>query len=132
MAGRPSNNQLPDNFHIGLQELIPHIASLMATPDATIRFCQSLMMVVAGKLKQHANASSGVAGAQGGSPGGVMGSAAGGPPNSPPGMSMPGNSAGGGAVNPMMASQGAPNLMQGSKSPTPDELRRVLSQNAGA
>lgn len=131
-----SDTSIPQNFHEWLQGLLPELAKGMACPDSTIRFCQQLSMVVAGKLKQHQqSAVVGVGGAQGGSPvpnlGGGIGGGMGGPPK-PPGMQMPGGPAGGGAANPMQPNLSAPNLMQGSPTPTPDELRRVLSQTAGA
>lgn len=132
MASTRSTTEAPQSFQSGLQSLIPQIANVMAAPDATLRFCQQLMLVVAGKIKQHTagqSAVAGVGGAQGGpgSPSPPTGTT---PPMSIPGMSMPGNPAGGGAVNPQMPSLGAPNLMHGSPTPTPDELRRVISANA--
>lgn len=124
----------PESFTVGLKNLIPEVAKLMATPGATIKFCQSLMMVVAGKLKQgsmHQQSAMGaVAGVGGAGAGGAMGS----PGTKPPGMSMPGGPAGGGAINPQMPNLAAPhgNLMSGSPTPTPDELRRVIAQTAGS
>lgn len=138
MAGKSADAVVPESFQTGLQNLIPQIASVMASPGATIRFCQSLMMVVAGKLRQHQTAQSGagVPGMGGGAPGGGAGgvggaSAAAGPAMGahPPGMQMPGGPAGGGAVNPMQPSLAAPNLMQGSPTPTPDELRRIIAKS---
>lgn len=133
MAGKSADAVVPESFQTGLQNLIPQIASVMASPGATIKFCQSLMMVVAGKLRQHQTAQSGGgAGMGGGMPGGggVGGAAPGMPAGAhPPGLQMPGGPAGGGAVNPQMPNLSAPNLMQGSPTPTPDELRRIIAKS---
>lgn len=136
----------PQNFHQWLQNMIPQLAQGMACPDSTIRFCQQLTMIVAGKLKQHGQqqgAAAGVGGAQGG-PSGIGGP--GGPPK-PPGLQMPGGPAGGGAANPMMPNLSAPNMpgggpggpgggapgiMSGAGNQTPDELRRVIAATAGS
>lgn len=143
MSSKSSSN-IPDSFETWLKGMAQQVAIGMVTPGATVRFCQALQLTIIGKLKQH-GAVSGVGGAQGqpgaggmgasgpggpggppGGPGGADGSMT---PQAPPGMSMPGNSAGGGAANPMMASQAPPGLMQGSPTPTPDELRRVIQQS---
>lgn len=124
-----TSSSVPENFHQALQDLIPQVASAMAAPGATLKFCQQLLMLIVGKtnaINRGAQGGAGVGGAPGGMPGG-MGSA----PGQPPGLSMPGGPAGGGAVNPMQPNLAAPNLMQGSPTPTPDELRRILAQTAG-
>lgn len=132
MADRTkTTSTTPQSFHEWLQSLIPQIAQGMTCADATIKFVQQLMLVAAGKLKQHSgqqspNSAIGVGGGQG-----SMGNAPVGGITRPPGMSMPGNVAGGGAINPMQPSLAAPNLSQGL-TPNPDELRRVLAQTAGA
>src|SRR5487761_1945459 len=133
MASTKSTTEVPQSFQTGLQSLIPQIANVMGAPDATLRFLQQLMLAVAGKIRQHGaqNAPAGVGGAMGGGgpgeqPPGSPGSTP--PAMHPPGMQMPGGPAGGGAVNPQMPNLSAPNLMQGSPTPTPDELRRMISK----
>lgn len=128
MAGKAA--EAPPTFAQGLQQLIPQIATIMAAPDADIRFCQTLMMACAGKLREpaHQGATAGVGGAPAG--GGGMG----GPP--PPGLGIPGGPAGGKQANQQQPNltgptqaQPPPGLTQGL-TPTPDELRRVVANNA--
>ncbi len=150
MAGKDT---APQNFRDAIQEVIQSLARAMAAPDADLRFCQSLMMVLAGKIQQghQASASAGVGGAGGAGAGGLGGPAGPGsaPPGGPggmpgmgmgngqkpPGLQMPGGPAGGGAANSMMPNLSAPNQqmpgLSPGLSPTPDELRRVISQSTG-
>lgn len=131
-----STTEAPESFQSGLQSLIPQIANVMGAPDATLRFCQQLLLAVAGKIRQHGQAKGAPAGVGGAVGGGGPGAGLPGQPGStppaihPPGLQMPGATAGGGAANPSMPSLAAPNLMQGSPTPTPDELRRIISANS--
>ena len=126
--------ETPQSFADGLKGLLPVVAQCMAAPDADIRFCQALMVAISGKLKggQPQGATAGVGGAPGGGPPDAS-TGIGGPP---PGMGMPGCPAGGGAGNqtmpnltgPTQAPGGAPGV--GTPTVDPDELRRVISNNA--
>lgn len=112
-----------------MQDVIQDIGRAMAAPDADIKFCNSLMLACAGKLRQHGQnqGTAGVGGAGAGAAG--LGGPGGPGANRPPHMQMPGATAGGGAINPMQPSLAAPNVMAGSQSPTPDELRRIIAQS---
>jgi hypothetical protein len=129
---------IPESMLDGLKQLVPDIAVIQATPDADIPFLDKLLKIVLLRIHQ------GQPGAQpGGSPppaeatpGGAPAGPAGG---APVGMGMPGGPPGGGAANGQMASQGAPQapvqpggMMRGiDMGKNPDELRRILAENAG-
>lgn len=134
MAGK-STTETPQTFAQGLQSLIPQIATLMAAPDADIRFCQALMMACAGKLRQPAQGATAGVGGAGGPGGGMVGGAPAGPPTGAPGLGMPGGPAGGRAGNQQMPNLTGPTMttppgLSAGLSPTPDELRRVISTGA--
>lgn len=118
----------------GLQSVLGELGSLMAAPDADVRFLMSLQMAITQKIKQGTQQA--IQGQQQGAQqaiGGGMGPQRIGPGGGA-GMSgfggaapaMAGGMAGaGGPGGPMGAGAGAPMGMA-----NPDELRRVLGANA--
>jgi len=131
-----SKTDVPDSMMEGLKALVPDIAVCQATPDADIDFLDKLLKIVLLRIHQGQGAqqpgdpTTPGAATPGGAPAGPTGGA-------PVGMGLPGGPAGGGAANGQMQSQGAP---QGPVTPggmtrgmsvNPDELRRVLAENAG-
>jgi hypothetical protein len=114
----------------GLQALVPQIAVIQAAPDADIPFLTKLQQIVLLHLHEPRPGAGGPPGAGGAPPPGPGGTA-------PAGMGLPGGPAGGGAPNPAMPGVGAPEAPTqpgGVSKPMnlpPDEVRRVLAENAG-
>lgn len=133
MAGK--SGPAPDTFKDGLGNLLQDIAALMSMPDADMAWLMKLQAVTLIELRHNGGAQGGPAA---GGPGGV---AAPPPTGAPPGLGMPGPGAGGGAANPQMPSLGAPVSPAGQGpmggvtrpfTPDPDEMRRVLAEQAGS
>lgn len=122
----------------GLQALLPDIAVCKAAPDADIQYLDKLEKVVLLRIHQpKPQQTPGQPGGAGGAPGGPP-AGGGGPGGGLPGQSLPGGPAGGGAPNPQMPGGGppAPPTEPGGVSkpmtPDPDQMRRVLAEQAGA
>ena len=121
----------------GLQALVPQIAVIMATPDADIDFLKQMQMIVLAKLHEPKPAPHPPGGAPAGGPPPPGGAPGGAPAGAPAGMGLPGGPAGGGAPNGAMPSGGAPEAptqpggVSKPMTPDPEEMRRILSQQAG-
>ena len=112
----------------GLQGVLGELGSLMAAPDADVRFLSQLQLVITGKIRQGTQQA-----IQGPRPGGPPG--AGGPPGIGPGMGPQqigpgggGGMSGFGGAAPAMMGGGPPGAGAGQPmgQPNPDELRRVM------
>jgi hypothetical protein len=132
----PKSGAAPDTFRDGLGNLLQDISAMMAVPDADMAWLMKLQAVTLLKLR-HDGQQAQVPGA--GAAGGVPAPQP--PTGGPPGMGMAGPGAGGGAANPQMPSLGAPvsPVGQGSMggvtkpfTPDPEEMRRVLAEQAGS
>jgi hypothetical protein len=136
MAGKSTD--VPDTMQAGLQALLPDIAVCKAAADADIPYLDKLEKVVLLRIHQppQSPAQAGPGAGAPGATGPAGGSAAAGGP--PPGMGLPGGPAGGGSPNQAMpggAGPVAPTQPGGvSKpmTPDPDQMRRVLAEQAGA
>lgn len=131
-----AKSDVPGSFQEGLQGLLAPIANCAATPDADIPFLDRLQKIVLLRLHQPPAK----AGAPGGAPGQGTPPAPPGAPGggAPAGMGVAGGPAGGGAPNPAMPGGGAPEAptqpggVSKPMTPNPDDMRRVLAEQAGA
>lgn len=138
MAGTPKSD-VPSTMIEGLQQLLPDIANCMAAPDADMPYLKKLQDVVLLKIHQpQPQQPPGAPGAAGPAPGGAAGAGGpGGPPPPGPGAG-PGGPPGGGAPNQAMPGMGAPAAptqpggVTQPMTPQPDEMRRILAEQAGA
>ena len=136
MAGK---TDVPDSMQAGLQALIAPIANCMAAPDADMQFLTKLQQIVLLRIHQPGQKAPGSpGGAPGmGSPPAPPGAPGGSPDGAPAGMGMAGGPAGGGSPNQQMPGGGAPEAptqpggVSKPMTPQPDEIRRVLAEQAG-
>ena len=122
-----SQGKAPQNFSDALGAIIVDVAQAKLTPDADMKFLNTIEMVLMGRLKHPDQQGpggaqpTGAAGAPGGEPpGGPGGPPAGGPPPGPGGPP-PGPPPGPGT-------QSAP----GFPTPDPEDMRRTIAQTTGS